>query len=243
MISPLCWGFNSHSRLFSKFNKPKQRVHDWSSMERKLALITAVFIVLIGIVPAAISADISVGVKQGDWIEYQVTYTGTPPESHAITWAKMEIVGVQGAIINLNVTTKFSNGTLLNETVTLNLETGQLGDEFIIPANLNSGGTFFDEHVGNITISGVEQRTCVGVTRTVVYASTSQTMFYWDRSTGVFVEASSSLNGYTLNSKADKTNMWQPRIFGLDPTVFYALVIAAVTILVVIAFFVMRRKK
>jgi hypothetical protein len=211
-------------------------------MDRKLALIITVLIVLIGIVPTAISADVSVGVKRGDWIEYQVAYTGTPPESHAITWAKMEIVGVQGAVINLNVTTKFSNGTLLNETVTLNLQTGQLGDEFIIPANLNSGGTFFDEHFGNITISGIEQRTCVGATRTVVRASTPTTMFYWDRSTGVFVEASSSLNDYTMNTKADKTNMWQPQIFGLDPTVFYTLVVAAVAILIVIAFFVMRRK-
>jgi hypothetical protein len=213
-------------------------------MDGKLALMIAGLIVLTGIVPAAASADVSAGVKQGDWIEYQVAYTGAPPESHAIAWAKMEVVGVQGAVINLNVTTRFSNGTLLNETVTLNLETGQLGDEFIIPANLDSGDTFFDEHFGNITISGVEQRTCVGATRTVVHASTPTTMFYWDRSTGVFVEASSSLNGYTLNSKADKTNMWQPQIFGLDPTVFYALVTAAVAaILVVIAFFVMRRKR
>ena len=95
-MSPLGRGFNSHPRLFSKFNKSKLRIHDWSSVDRKLALIIAGLIVLIGIVPAAISADVSVGVKQGDWIEYQVTYTGTSPESHATTWAKMEIVGVQG---------------------------------------------------------------------------------------------------------------------------------------------------
>jgi len=212
-------------------------------MNKKLVLTIAPLIILSCMAPAAISAQISVGVKQGDWIEYQVTFTGTPPESHDIAWAKMEIVGVQVAVINLNVTTKFSNGTLLNETITLNLETGQLGDEFIIPANLNGGDTFFDRNVGNITISGVEERTCAGATRTVVYASTSQTMFYWDRSTGVFVEASSSFNDCTMNTKADKTNMWQPQIFGLDPTVFCALVIAAAAILVVIAFFVVRRKK
>ena len=90
-------------------------------MDRKLALIIAGLIVLLGSVPVAASAAVSVGVKQGDWIEYQVSYTGTPPESHAISWAKMEVVGVQGAVINLNVTTRFSNGTLLNEAVTLTL--------------------------------------------------------------------------------------------------------------------------
>jgi len=140
-------------------------------MNKKLALKIATLIVLLSMAPAAVSAEISVGVEQGDWIEYQVTHTGTPPEGYNVTWAKMEIVGVQGTAINLNVTTKFSNGTLLNERITLNLETGQLEDEFIIPSNLNSGGTFFDKNAGNITISGVEERTCASATRTVVYAS------------------------------------------------------------------------
>ena len=54
-------------------------------MDRKLVLILASFIVLIVLVPAAISAEISVGVKQGDWIEYQVSYTGTPAEGHDVT--------------------------------------------------------------------------------------------------------------------------------------------------------------
>jgi hypothetical protein len=68
-------------------------------------------------------------------------------------------------------------------------------------------------------------------------------MFYGDKSTGVLVEASSSFTDCTMNTKADKTNMWQAQIFGLDSAVFYALVIAAVAILIVMAFFVIRRKK
>jgi hypothetical protein len=212
-------------------------------MNRKLALAFASFIVLVVILPAAISAEILVGVKQGDWIEYQVNVTGTPPPDHNITWARMEITDVQGGDINLNVTTKFSNGTLLNEAITLNLETGQLGDDFIIPANLNGGGTFFDKRVGNITISGVEERTYAGATRTVVYANTFQTKFYWDKSTGIIVEALSSYTEYTMHTTVDKTNMWQAQIFGLDSTIFYALLIATVAILAIIIFFVIRRKK
>jgi hypothetical protein len=212
-------------------------------VERKLVLILASFIVLLSIVPAAISAEISVGVKQGDWIEYQIAFSGTPPEGFDVTWARMEIVGVQGGVINLNLTTRFSNGTQKNEAITLNIETGQLGDEFIVPANLNGGDIFFDKNVGNMTIKGVEDRTCAGSRRTVVYATTPQTMFYWDRSTGVLVEANSSFTDFTLHSRADKTNMWQAQMFGLDSTVFYALVISGVAILAVIALLVLRRKK
>jgi hypothetical protein len=212
-------------------------------MNRKLASLFALLIVLIVIVPVAVSAEILVGVKQGDWIEYQVNVTGTPPPDHNIIWARMEITDVQGGDINLNITTRFSNGTLLNEAITLNLETGQLGDDFIIPANLTVGDTFYDKTEGNIMISGAEERTYAGATRTVVYANTSQTKFYWDKSTGILVEATSSYTEYTMHTTADKTNMWQAQIFGLDSTFFYALIIVAMAILAVIVFLVIRRKK
>lgn len=211
-------------------------------MDRKLGLIIALFIVLIG--AGAVLAEILVGVKKGDWIEYQVTFTGTPPPDHDVTWARMEIVDVQGKAIDLNITTEFSNGNLLNETITLNLETGQLGDDFIIPANLNKGDAFLDKHQGSITISAVEERTYAGATRTVVSAATAQSTYYWDKATGILVEGISEFPDYTIHSIADKTNMWQPQIFGLEPTVFYALLITAATVIVaVIAFFAVRRKK
>ena len=211
-------------------------------MDRKLFLIIASFIVLVGM--GTVLAEISVGVKKGDWIEYQVTFTGTPPGRHDVTWARMEIMNVQGKSINLDITTEFSNETLLNETITLNLDTGQLGDDFIIPANLNSGDTFFDKNAGNITISGSEERTYAGATRIVVYAATPQTTYYWDKAIGVLVEGTSAFTNYTMNTKVDKTNMRQPQILGLDPTVFYAVVVgAALVIAAVIAFITVRRKK
>jgi len=212
-------------------------------MDRKLAPAIALLIVLTVSAPVVVSAEISVGVKQGDWIEYQVAFTGTPDSGHDVTWARMEVVSVQGKNITLAIAAKLSNGTWLNETVSLNLETGQLGDDFIIPANLNSGDTFFDKWQGNITVSGVEERTYAGATRTIVSGTTLQTTYYWDKATGVLVEGTSSYADFAMYTKVDKTNMWQAQIFGLEPTVFYALAIAVTAILVVIAFFVMRRKK
>jgi hypothetical protein len=211
-------------------------------MDRKLGLIIALLIVLFG--AGAVLAEILVGVKKGDWIEYQAVFTGTPPAGHEVTWARTNVVNVQGKVISLNITTEFADGTLLNETITLNLETGQLGDEFIIPANLNKGDAFLDKYQGSITISAVEERTYAGATRTVVSAATAQSTYYWDKATGVLVEGISKFPDYTIHSIADKTNMWQPQIFGLEPTVFYALLILAATAIVaVIAFFAVRRKK
>ena len=211
-------------------------------MNKKLGLTIALFIIFIGMSDAI--AEISVGVKKGDWIEYQVTFTGVPEEKHDVTWAKMEIENVEGTRINLNVTVKFSDGTIEPQTVTLNLETGQLGDDFIIPANLNSGDTFYDKNVGNITINSVEERTYAGATRTVVHATTSETTYYWDKATGILVEGISQFPEYTMNSIVDKTNIWQPQLFGLDPALFYALVSGlALLVGVVVAFLIFRRKK
>jgi hypothetical protein len=217
-------------------------------MDRKLALTIALLIVLVASAPIVVSAEISVGVKQGDWIEYQVTFTGTPPEGHAVTWARMNVVSVQGKNITLAVAAKQSDGSWLNETVQLNLEIGQLGDDFIIPANLNSGDTFFDKGHGNITISGVEERTYADAKRTIVSGTVSetaqQTTYYWDKATGVLVEGNSSYTDFAMYTKVDKTNMWQPEAVGPDSTVFYVLAIGATVIIVaVIAVLFLRRRK
>jgi hypothetical protein len=211
-------------------------------MTKKLALhLTAIVFLLIAVGIAR--AEIEVGVQKGNWIEYNVALTGSPPADHNVTWARMEVTAVQGKAVKLNVTTEFANGTLLYENVTLNLQTGQLGDDFIIPANLNTGDTFLDQYHGNITISGVEERTYAGATRTVVYASTAQSTYYWDKATGILVEGISDFPDYTIHSIADKTDMWQPQILGLEPAVFYALLItAAAAIIAVAAFLVLRRR-
>lgn len=211
-------------------------------MDRKLGLILALLIVLIG--ADAVLAEILVGVKKGDWIEYHVTFTGTPPPDHDVTWARIEIVVVQGKAIGVNITTQFSNGALHNETITLNLETGQLGDDFIIPANLNKGDAFLDKYQGSITINAVEEKIYADATRTVVSAATTESTYYWDKATGILVEGISEFPDYTIHSIVYKTNTWQPQILGLDPAVFYSLLIIAATIVVgIIAFFAVRRKK
>lgn len=117
--------------------------------------------------------DVSVGVKEGDLIEYQVTYTGNIPEEHDVTWAKIEVTKVEDPQIELAITSRYSDGTEETVTTTLNLFTGQLADCFIIPANLNLGDTFLEEIAGNITIDGIEERTYENIKRIVVTASTN----------------------------------------------------------------------
>src|SRR3989304_1752884 len=106
-----------------------------STLHGKITLAITVFLVLS--IANVAHGEISVGVKEGDWIEYEVTTTGTSPEEFNITWARMEILNVQGPEISANVTREALNGTLSSLVMTFNLERGKIGAWFIIPAGLN----------------------------------------------------------------------------------------------------------
>jgi hypothetical protein len=180
------------------------------------------------------SDDMVVGVKKGDWIEYKVTLTGNPPQDHNITWARIDVTDVQDEVVSLDIQTRFSNGTLLPEKITLNIARGVLGDEFIIPADLKPGDKFYDVYHGNITITSTEQTTIAGAERTVVSSATSGTTYYWDRQTGILVSATSSFPEYGLATKTSGTNIWQPQILGIDPRTFYTLIAATIAIFAVV---------
>ena len=211
-------------------------------MKPRLTLLIVSLLCLISC--GIVLSQIFVGVEEGDWIEYTAAFTGTPDYGHDVLWARMEVFDVQGNTISLNITTEFSNGTLLWEKLTLNLETGQLGDAFIIPANLNIGDTFFDQRLGNVIITETEKKTYAGTSRTVISATTSLTSYYWDQQTGVLVEGISSFPNFTIHTLIDQTNMWQPQILGFDPWALYTLLAAAlISMGTIFTIIILRTKK
>ncbi len=211
-------------------------------MRRRFVLLILCLVGLFGMLfLAVVSAEISVGVKEGDWIEYKITFSGAIPEEHNVEWARFRVLAVEGKTVEVNITSRFTTGILDTITSTLNLETGKIGDAFIIPANLNSGDTFLEQYEGTIKISGVEEKTYAGAKRSVVYATTFHTKYYWDRSKGVLVEGISTYSDFALTTKVEKTNMWQPEIFGLDHIVF--IVIIAIVIAIVLAIFLILKMK
>ena len=205
-------------------------------MHTKLPLALAVVVLLLSANAAVASATVSLGVKKTDWIEYEVAFAGDSSFGHDVVWARIDVTDVLGNAFTLNITTKSSSGALSVMTSGFNLETGELGDDFIIPANMDKWDTFFSKGQGNITITGVERRTLVGAERTVLSANTADSTYYWDKLTGVTVEANSTYPTYTITTKATATNLWRPQIFSLDPALFLfitCMAIAAVAALVI----------
>jgi hypothetical protein len=206
-------------------------------MQAKLILTLIIAIVAVAGLSMPAFSQLQVGVKKGDWIEYNVTYTGAPSAGHDINWARMEILDVQSSNISAEITSRFSNGSTENLTSTLNLATGHMIDDFVIPANLKSGDTFLDENFGNMSITKVEKHEYVNATRTVLYASAGNNTYIWDQATGVSVEGNSIASDYTMHTLVSATNLWQPSI-GLDQTETFielAIVLAVIVIVVILA--------
>jgi hypothetical protein len=214
---------------------------------RKFGLLAISFILIFMIIPIAAAAnDISVGVKQGDWIQYNVFVTGNPPADHNIKRVSMNVTDVQGTAIILDIQTLFNNETNHPDHITLNLSTGILGDDFIIPKKLNIGNQFYDAYQGNITITGLEQRTEAGAQRTVVLGATNYTTYAWDRETGALVQATSNEPEYKMVTTTIATNFWLPDILGFTPATFYAVlavtIVVAAAVAVVSAIWIRQRK-
>jgi len=212
-------------------------------MSLKIVVATIAVVMVLSSSSFSVIADFSVGVKKGDWIEYAVTYTGSPSQGHDINWARMEITNVQDTIISVRINSRYPNGSTEIFNSTLNLQTGELIDDFIIPANLNAGDIFLDQNLGNITISRVEEHNYAGSIRTVLYASTNETSYVWDQATGVSVEGTSQQPDYSMYTIVEGTNLWQPS-GGLELPMFVLIVFTVALALIGLGiFFVKYRKK
>jgi parallel beta-helix repeat protein len=202
--------------------------------------------------PPPTPPGVQVGVKAGDWIKYDYTITGAPSGTPLPQWLKVEFLSVEGTSATVRVTMRMSDGTEQNATGPVDVVAGgqALGlSGFVIPANLTTGDSVYITGYGNITITDETTRTYAGATRTVVYASFSQygtqLTYYWDKQTGVMVEASTTSGGMTGTAKATETNMWQAAPSGLPIEPIYLYILAALVIIIAVgaAAFLVRRKK
>jgi hypothetical protein len=236
-------------------------------MKAFTALILASLIISVSIIasPTLAYDEPSVGIKEGDWMEYDinVTGTGTPPPTHDVRWMKITILPVQGTAFSANFTVRYANGTIDSAIWEFNFTEGNVEGWLIIPSNLGPGDTFYDlsAHTGkpvNVTVQSQEQKTVLGASRTVTFGNDSLRHKEWDKATGVFIasyehlvnvtnKAGWYIENLTVTVQAIATNMWSPEVIPEpDQTVFYVLVAAIVMLAVVIlsvVIVVARRKR
>ena len=235
-------------------------------MKTFTALVLAFMLVSVSIIgsPAFAIDELSAGVKEGDWIEYEVSVAGVGamPPTHDVRWFRIEVLPpVEDSAFSVNLTSRYANGTVGSAIWKFNFTEGNVEGWIIIPANLGEGEQFYDYslHTGvpvNVTIQDEKQKTVLGATRTVTYGQDKLRHKEWDKATGVFIatteyyknitnRAGWYIEDITLTVTAIATNMWSPQILGLEQTTFYTIVTVVVvaTVIIALTIAVAKRKK
>jgi len=196
---------------------------------------------LIGIcLQTYVLAQVSVGVKDGDWIEYNMIYSGSTPSDYP-EWMKIEVLNVEGTSITAELSLLLLDGTTDTVSGTYDLETGVL-DLLLIPAGLDSGDEYFHPFFGNIVIAGTEEYSFGDAKRVVSFATVDGIEFQWDKTTGIILQSEHSTSNFAQKMIADKTNMWEPQILGIDSTILYILIIAIMVIIAILVVFMFKKR-
>lgn len=215
--------------------------------------------------PACAFENPVIGVKEGDWIEYEVIIEGkgSMPPTHDVTWMKMEVLPIEGTAFSMNVSSRYSNGTLGYAIWHYNFTEGEHEGWTVIPANLSPGDSFYDlarhtEEPVNVTISSEEQKLVLGAMRTVTYGHDEvREIKIWDKETGFFLGSVEPIKNKTTKSghyiedlvittNAIATNIWEPHEIESDDSGFYwlfALVTVATALVSFAVIFIARKKK
>jgi hypothetical protein len=142
----------------------------------------------------------TVGVNQGDWAQYSVSWqTGTPSFLSDITSVKVTVGEISGTTLTISLTMQFKNGTTTpSSPFTLDVNTGQGGtttglDTGVIASKLNQSDLVFtspQSPLPNAQITDVTTWTQNGFNRTTVhFKSDALGEYYWDRDTGILLYA------------------------------------------------------
>ncbi len=195
-------------------------------------LCASLIVVVLASSFAVVAAEYSLAVKSGDYVVWKTTIEGRPIRN--VTGARMDILDVDNefVIVRIRISTYYANGTVNVAQSNLNLPRGSMADDLIVPRKLNVGDQFYDQYVGNVTVSSIGRMNFGGAERTVMCATMRNTSFTWDRETGLLVNATSSYSRGSfksvINTQMSSTNVWQPDILGMHPTLFYEIVVGAI---------------
>jgi uncharacterized repeat protein (TIGR02543 family) len=190
-----------------------------------------------------------VGIKAGDWIKYDYTFTGWPAGQLYPQWLKLEFLSVNGTVANVQATVHVSDGTEQSDSGPIDVVSGSevpMLAGIVISANRTTGDSVYIVGYGDLAIEGEASGTYAGANRTVLYAGFSQNetqaTYYWDKLSGVMVEISSTSPGFAATAKVTDTNIWGAERAGGMPW-WPWIVVGAAAVAAGLAIFFTRRSR
>ena len=187
-----------------------------------------------------INENVNVGVKQGDWMEYSVSYDGNPSDDRT-NWFRVEIEKVEETNITAHFEFERINGEKYSFSETYDLKVG-FHDTIIISSGLDLDDQFYHDQFGSINLEYIEDYGYADEERTVVAANFSNTTTHWDKTTGILTQLDwKQTPDLTVHWLIEKTSLWgQP---GIDMILIVGLGFAIVIVLLIVLLFFRRKKK
>ena len=145
----------------------------------KAFLIVAVLALIVP-VTLALAAEYTVGVKVGDWIEYDVDASWSDPETEPpgfrYDWVRLEVQSLDGTDVTVLATIRYRDGTEETYTLSWDVERGETEPwPWIISANLTSGDPIATYRpISDMIINETGTRTYTSASRKVNFLNMSR---------------------------------------------------------------------
>ena len=185
----------------------------------------------------------SAGVKNGDWIKYDISISY---ENQTTTGSiKISIQQVQG--VQITGTYEVSvEGYSIVQPVQFSLDistgSGSYASGFIIPANLTTGQLIPGEAAYVQDIVDWNGRRAILANATSPFGDFNGQM-YWDQQTGLLLESKGSAEGATYSIKAADTNLWSGGLLGGGWLIWVIIIVAVVAVAIVLVALILRRRR
>jgi hypothetical protein len=187
-------------------------------------------------------ATYSVGVKNGDWIRYDISISSAGQT--ATGSIKIIIQQVQGVQITGTYEVTVQGYSVMQPTqfsLDISIGSGSYATGFIIPANLTAGQLIPGETAYVQSIVDWNGRRAILTNATSPFGGFNG-QIYWDQQTGVLLEAKGSAVGATYGLTAAETSLWSGGLLGAG-ALTWIIVIIVVVVAIAVAALVLRRRR
>ena len=183
-------------------------------------------------------ADYTLGIKSGDWIEYDVTFSVAGQSLSGSV--KVTVENVQG--MQINGTIEFNvQGYSITPPQPFSIDVGAgtgTYSQFIIPANLTVGDYVPAENAYVQDIVAKDGRKALVISASIPFEGVSGQVYY-DQATGVLLEGSTQISGTEYSIAFAGTSLWSGG-FMFDWWILM-IIIAAVVVAALAALILLRR--
>jgi hypothetical protein len=184
--------------------------------ERWVLTTAIIVLIMIAITPAA--ACLSLGVKTGDWVEYD--FQGSVSPEYSLTVSFLNVTGTN-LTMQMTQSPVTAVGPSLNYTENIDFSTNEdfpvidflTARVCLIPNGSEVGDSvYLGKEFGNRTILSETTGSYAGADRIIACCNftlqLNQYVFYWDKQTGVLVDATMSYGTVSYSLSVIDTNVW-----------------------------------